>query len=62
MSLSQPQSPDRISISKDTPIEYWCHLLHCEKQDLLHAISVIGSSLNAVDSFLVLNRKKHPSL
>lgn len=59
MDTEKKNEQTRIIISNETPIEYWCKLLNCEKQDLLQAISVIGNSLTVVDSYLFLNRKKN---
>lgn len=50
--------PVRIIITDETPIDYWCSLLKCEKQDLLHALTVISDSYVIVDYYLALNRKK----
>jgi len=51
-------SPDKIVFSAEKSFKYWCELLNCEKDDLLHAMRTIGNSYDAVDSFLILNRKK----
>ncbi len=50
--------PVRIIITDEKPVEYWCGLLNCEKQDLLHALTVISDSYIIVDYYLTLNRKK----
>lgn len=58
MTPEKTGQPVRIIITNETPVEYWCNLLSCEKQDLLHALSVISDSYIIVDYYLTLNRKK----
>ncbi len=50
--------PDKIEFTPETPFNYWCELLNCDLQDLMYALRSIGNSYDAVDSFLILNRKK----
>jgi|GEM_PF-2290576 len=54
----QDNIPDRIVVSQETPLQYWCSILNCEEQDLLFALSSIGYSYEAVNIFLFLNRRK----
>lgn len=49
----------QILISSEKPVDYWCRKLDCGKNDLMHALSTVGSSYTIVDYFLVLNRKKN---
>jgi hypothetical protein len=58
MSDNKINKPDKIVFTVETSIKYWCKMLNCEREDLLYAIRAIGNSYEAVDSFLILNRKK----
>lgn len=54
----QDNIPDRIIVTQETPLQYWCSILNCEERDLLFALSSIGYSYEAVNIFLILNRRK----
>ncbi len=56
--MTKKAHADHIVFSEETTLEEWCRILNCEPQDLLYAMSVIGSSFPVVDLFLTLNRKK----
>lgn len=63
MSDSPRSKPVTIQITLETPMEYWCQQLHCEKWQLVYALSQIGNSYQAVNYFLELNRfKTHSEL
>ncbi len=48
----------KINLNDKDSIKVWSQILCCEEKDLIHAIMVIGNSLQMVDDFLILNRKK----
>jgi hypothetical protein len=50
--------PEKILPDDKLSLEVWCDILNCEKQDLLQAMSVMGNSVQAVDDYLILNRRK----
>jgi hypothetical protein len=48
----------KINLHNKEAIKEWSVILNCEEKDLIHAIMVIGNSIQMVDDFLILNRKK----
>ena len=48
----------KINLQNKDSIKEWSRILSCEEKDLIHAIMVIGNSIQMVDDFLILNRKK----
>jgi hypothetical protein len=50
--------PEKILLDDKLSLEAWSDILNCEKQDLLHAMSIMGNSVQAVDDYLILNRRK----
>lgn len=50
--------PQNITHNGKPSLEEWSMILNCEKDDLLKAMSIMGSSVRAVDDYLVLNRRK----
>lgn len=48
----------RIEIDNEDLLKKWCKLLNCDEKDLMDAVFCVGNSVNAVDSFLTMNRKK----
>lgn len=50
--------PEKIFLDGKLSLEAWSDILNCETQDLLKAMSVMGNSLQAVDDYLILNRRK----
>lgn len=61
LSKMQPLSKmkeTKINLNNKESIKEWSIILNCEEKDLIHAIMVIGNSLQMVDDFLILNRKK----
>ncbi|MDP1800520.1 MAG: DUF3606 domain-containing protein [Bacteroidota bacterium] len=61
LSAMQPLSnikETKINLNNKEAIKEWSVRLNCEEKDLIHAIMVIGNSIQMVDDFLILNRKK----
>jgi len=61
LSKMQPLSKmkeTKINLNNKESIKEWSIILNCEEKDLIHAIMVIGNSIQMVDDFLILNRKK----
>lgn len=56
--MADKEKTQYIVLTDERPLEYWCRLLECENEDLLHALGTIGYSYAYVDLFLQLNRKK----
>lgn len=50
---------ETVDISNDQDIERWCKIFHCDKEDLLFAVRIIGDSPKLVNEILELNRRKH---
>ncbi len=48
----------KINLHNKEAIKDWSVILNCEEADLIHAIMVIGNSVQMVDDFLIVNRKK----
>ncbi|MBL7909970.1 MAG: DUF3606 domain-containing protein [Bacteroidia bacterium] len=58
MQLPSNIKETKINLHNKEAIKDWSVILNCEEADLIHAIMVIGNSVQMVDDFLILNRKK----
>ncbi|MBS1636732.1 MAG: DUF3606 domain-containing protein [Bacteroidetes bacterium] len=45
----------KVNINKQNEIEYWCRLLGCRENDLVHAVLKVGDSAISVEAFLSMN-------
>lgn len=46
----------RVDIHSKTNISYWSGELKCSEDELLYCISKVGSSVNAIESYLHMNK------
>lgn len=60
--MGEAELPNYITITHEQPASYWCKLLDCSEEDLMHALNTIGFSYAFVDSYLSLNRRKKSDL
>lgn len=58
MDFNTTNQPRHINLGSKEERLFWCQQLKCQEQDLIDAVMVIGSSVQAVDDYLILNRKK----
>lgn len=50
---------ETVDVSDQQDIARWCRIFHCDKEDLLFAVRIIGDSPKLVNEILELNRRKH---
>jgi hypothetical protein len=49
-------SKPRVDIHSKTNVSYWSSELECSEEELLYCISKVGSSINAIESYLHMNK------
>lgn len=49
---THPQDANRINISEDYEVSYWCKKFDCTKSELVAAVKAVGTSAAAVRKYL----------
>lgn len=52
LGITQPQDADRINLSQQWEITYWCNKFGCTEAELRAAVSAVGDSASAVEEYL----------
>ncbi len=54
LTKTRPQDSQRINLSQDYEIRYWCKKFRCTEKELRDAVSLVGDSATAVQTYLSL--------